>query len=311
MPQASGMDVSTRSRLDTIVQSHQVVLFMKGTRQAPQCGFSATVVGILDELVPEYETFNVLDDAAARDGIKEYSSWPTIPQLFIGGEFVGGCDIITELHGSGELHGQLGLSVEAVEAPEIEVSPRALEAFSGALEADEDCVRVQIDARFENELSVGPAGKGDLTVEKEGVRFIFDRGSARRSQGLSIDFVDTPQGQAFKLDNPNEPARVQQMTVEALKERMDAGQPLELFDVRTEQERATAVIEGARQLTEATQNHLFGLDRDTEVIFHCHHGGRSQAAAEHFLREGFKNVYNVAGGIDAWSERIDPKVPKY
>jgi monothiol glutaredoxin len=77
-----------RTRISGLVAQSPVVLFMKGTRRAPQCGFSAQVVQILDELVPEYETVDVLSSAELRDGIKEFSEWPTIPQLFINGQFV-------------------------------------------------------------------------------------------------------------------------------------------------------------------------------------------------------------------------------
>ena len=92
-----------RSRIDALVASDRVVLFMKGNRGLPQCGFSATVVRILDELLPEYTTHDVLQDPELREGIKEYSSWPTIPQLYVNGEFQGGCDIVRELYASGEL----------------------------------------------------------------------------------------------------------------------------------------------------------------------------------------------------------------
>src|SRR5687768_1701046 len=87
---------STRNQLSQMIGSDRVVLFMKGNRGMPQCGFSATVVGILDELVPAYKTVDVLADPAVRDGIKELSNWPTIPQLYVGGEFVGGCDIVKD-----------------------------------------------------------------------------------------------------------------------------------------------------------------------------------------------------------------------
>jgi monothiol glutaredoxin len=97
------MNDSTRSRIDGLVKDYRVLLFMKGNRQRPQCGFSATVVQILDSLLPEYQTVNVLEDAEIREGIKEYSSWPTIPQLYLAGEFQGGCDIVVEMYQSGEL----------------------------------------------------------------------------------------------------------------------------------------------------------------------------------------------------------------
>ena len=97
------MDEALRSRISDTIEGHRVVLFMKGTRHFPQCGFSATVTQILDGLVDEYHTVNVLKDPEIRDGIKEFSSWPTIPQLYVEGKFVGGCDIVREMHGTGEL----------------------------------------------------------------------------------------------------------------------------------------------------------------------------------------------------------------
>jgi monothiol glutaredoxin len=101
------MNDSTRARIDGLVKDNTVLLFMKGNRQRPQCGFSAQLVQILDTLVPEYRTVDVLADPEIREGIKEYSSWPTIPQLYLAGEFQGGCDIITEMYQSGELQQKL------------------------------------------------------------------------------------------------------------------------------------------------------------------------------------------------------------
>jgi monothiol glutaredoxin len=98
---------ATRSKLASLIASDRVVLFMKGNRAAPQCGFSARVVQILDSLLPEYTTVDVLRAPDVREGIKEYSSWPTIPQLYLDGEFLGGCDIVTELYTTGELKQKL------------------------------------------------------------------------------------------------------------------------------------------------------------------------------------------------------------
>ncbi|MEO1198015.1 MAG: Grx4 family monothiol glutaredoxin [Pseudomonadota bacterium] len=89
--------------IDTEVKSNDVVLFMKGTPQFPQCGFSGQVVQILDYLGVDYKGVNVLDDMDVREGIKAYTNWPTIPQLYVKGEFVGGCDIIREMFQAGEL----------------------------------------------------------------------------------------------------------------------------------------------------------------------------------------------------------------
>ncbi|RBI85187.1 Grx4 family monothiol glutaredoxin [Rhodosalinus halophilus] len=93
----------TKTRIDELVKSNDVVLYMKGTKSMPQCGFSSRVAGVLNYMGVEFTDVNVLADEDIRQGIKDYSDWPTIPQLYVKGEFVGGCDIITEMTLSGEL----------------------------------------------------------------------------------------------------------------------------------------------------------------------------------------------------------------
>ena len=103
------MSTVTQQRIHEQVTTHPVVLYMKGSPQFPQCGFSANAVRILNALgVTELFTVDVLQDAEIRQGIKEYANWPTIPQLYIKGEFIGGSDIMTEMHQSGELRQLLG-----------------------------------------------------------------------------------------------------------------------------------------------------------------------------------------------------------
>jgi monothiol glutaredoxin len=90
-------------QIDSDIKANKIMIFMKGTRSFPQCGFSAATVQIFDQLGVDYKTADVLSDPELRDGIKSYSNWPTIPQVYINGKFVGGCDIIRELHERGEL----------------------------------------------------------------------------------------------------------------------------------------------------------------------------------------------------------------
>ncbi len=92
-----------KTRIDDTVKSNDVVLFMKGNKTMPQCGFSSRVAGVLNYMGVDFQDVNVLEDDGLRQGIKDYSDWPTIPQLYVKGEFVGGCDIITEMTLSGEL----------------------------------------------------------------------------------------------------------------------------------------------------------------------------------------------------------------
>ncbi len=107
------------------------------------------------------------------------------------------------------------------------------------------------------------------------------------------------------------PHSVRQITARQLKAMLDSGEPLELWDVRTDQERRIATIPGARQLDEPGVARIEALDRGTLLVFHCHHGMRSQAAGEHFVNKGFTNVCNLVGGIEAWSAEVDPSVARY
>ena len=97
------MEDTLRDRIQGIIDSNDVVLFMKGTKHFPQCGFSATVVEVLRRSGSDFQDVNVLEDPAIRQGIKEFTNWPTIPQLYVRGQFVGGCDIVREMYENGEL----------------------------------------------------------------------------------------------------------------------------------------------------------------------------------------------------------------
>jgi monothiol glutaredoxin len=304
------MDAQLKQEIDHLLQSNRVVLFMKGNKNFPQCGFSATVVNTLKEAgLREFKDINILQRADLREAMKEYASWPTFPQLYVGGEFVGGCDIVKELFASGELFGVLGTTAPEVQLPTISVTAAAQKAIRAASEDEAGALRIEISPQYQYALSIDEPGAGDVKIEAGGITVLLDRQSAARADGLRIDFAEEGEG-GFKIENPNEPARVKQIDVATLKALLEKG-PIELFDVRTPDERAKAVIAGAQHFDAAAQQKLASLDKDTPIFFHCHHGGRSQQAADHYLRQGFKNVHNVAGGIDAWSTQIDPKVARY
>lgn len=110
-PLADSMDASVKQRIQTLVTSSPVVVFMKGTKLMPQCGFSNNVVQILNALGVPFDSFDVLSDAEIRQGIKEFSEWPTIPQVYVNGEFMGGSDILIEMYNSGELKEQLAVAL--------------------------------------------------------------------------------------------------------------------------------------------------------------------------------------------------------
>jgi len=311
------LDGELKQRIEGLIASDRVVLFMKGTRHFPQCGFSATVTQILNKLIPQYATVNVLADANIREGIKAYSEWPTIPQLYIDGKFIGGCDIVREMFQAGELHSLLGASQpapsnETATAPKLTVTAAAKRAIEQAKGDEQGTLRLEVSPDFEHALSIDEPEDDDFRVDAGEILVLVDRASAARANGVRIDFEAGPNGEGgFRVDNPNEPAKVRQLSPTSLKSMLDSGEKFELFDVRTPEERAKASIQGARLLDDDAVRHIEALDKDTPLVFHCHHGGRSQAAAERFLRSGFKRVYNLAGGIDAWSTSVDPTVPRY
>lgn len=97
------MEEELQKKIDDLVKNNTLVVFMKGTPTAPQCGFSAATVNVMDQLGIPYTAVNVLEDFSIREAVKTYTNWPTIPQVFVKGEFIGGCDICQELHSTGEL----------------------------------------------------------------------------------------------------------------------------------------------------------------------------------------------------------------
>ncbi len=301
-----------QQRIEQLVKSDRVVLFMKGNRRMPQCGFSATVIGILDQYLPQYTTVDVLADAEVRDGVKQYAQWPTIPQLYIDGEFVGGCDIVREMESSGDLVRQLGAAVVPTEPPTITVSDAAAATFREAAAeiAEGESLRLSIDSRFAHDLSITPVGPADIEIVANGVRLVLDRGSARRASGVVIDFVELPHP-GFKIDNPNAPPSVRQIAPAEVAAVLAADPQARFVDVRTPGEREQARIEGTVLLSTESMTELSALPKSTPLVFHCHHGQRSHQAALRFLELGFGRVYNVVGGIDAWSAEVDGTIPRY
>lgn len=116
-----------RDAINEAIAEHEVILFMKGTPEAPRCGFSARTVAALDALGATFAAVDILPDPRIRQELSAISNWPTIPQLFVRGELVGGCDIVTELYESGELAQTLGVEAPAADAAEAEPAPMQIE----------------------------------------------------------------------------------------------------------------------------------------------------------------------------------------
>lgn len=306
------LDPALRSRIESLLQANRVVLFMKGQPGMPQCGFSAKATGVLEDLGVEYAHVNVLADQEIREGIKVFGNWPTIPQLYIDGELVGGSDIIEQLAASGELSQLLGLPAPDRTPPQVTVTAAAAEKLAGALaDAGNAALSLSIDARFQPRFQIAPRNDNAIAVETAGLRIQFDPASARRANGITIDWVDDFRGQGLAIDNPNAPKPVQAITPSEADRQVRAGELL-LVDVRPADERAIAAVAVAHRTFDGSgRADLEALPKDTRIAFLCHRGGRSGQAAEEFRGLGFGNVFNVEGGIDRWSDEVDGGVPKY
>jgi monothiol glutaredoxin len=302
-----------RVRIEHVLQSNRVVLFMKGDPGSPRCGFSAKAVGILDALVPGYASVDVLADADIREGIKEYGQWPTIPQLYVDGELIGGSDIIEQMLNSGELHEVLGVAAPDRTPPTLHISDAAADAIRRAMQSSEPGVglHLAVDPRFAAQFQLKPVTGQEIVAEVAGIRVHLDLASAPRAQGISIDWVDDVRGSGLAISNPNAPPPVKSISVQELHDRIVAG-AIDVIDIRPGAERSIAPFPQPHEvLDEDSMERLAALPKDLPLAFICHHGNSSRQAAEHFRSLGFHDIYNVEGGIEAWASRIDPSVPRY
>ncbi|SFK57383.1 Grx4 family monothiol glutaredoxin [Rhodanobacter glycinis] len=295
------LDASTRERIETLLKDHRVVLFMKGNRQQPMCGFSAAATNTLNELLPDYHTVNVLDDPEIREGIKEFGSWPTIPQLYVEGELVGGADIIRQMYGSGELHQLFGMPQPDRTPPEITITDKAAEAIrQGTANAEGLALHLEIGPDHSAGFQLAPAGDGDIVAHANGLEVHFDPASAQRAKGIVIDWVSTVQGEGLSLKFPGA-QEIKSLSVQELQQRLADGS-ITLVDVRPAAVRAQlAPLPQARILEEEGYDALAALPKDTALAFICMHGISSLDVARRFAAHGFADVHSVEGGMEAWN----------
>ncbi len=305
------LDPTVRARIDTLLASNPVVLFMKGNPRAPQCGFSAKAIGALEATGVTYAHVDVLSDAELREGIKAYGDWPTIPQLYIGGELVGGSDIILQMADSGELHGALGFPAPDRTPPDITITDAAADMLRTALAdaGDGYVLQLDIDNAFNARLQLAPHDDSAIASESSGIRTQFDLASAQRARGLRIDWAEDDRGRGLVIDNPNAPPKVRAINPAEASERAIA-RTMTIVDVRPADERALASIPLGHATFDDGIEAVEAFPKETPLAFLCHHGGRSGQAAERFRASGFTDVHNITGGIDAWSS-FDPAIPRY
>lgn len=171
-------------------------------------------------------------------------------------------------------------------------------------------LHLSIDGRFQAQFFLREAEGHEISASANGIDILLDLNSAQRARGIVIDWVDTVQGSGLSISNPNAPPAVQSLDVQGLRDRLGRGD-ITVIDVRPAQDRALAPFPVAQVLDEDSVARLSALAKDQPLAFLCHHGNSSRSAAEHFRGLGFRQVFNVEGGIDAWSRLIDTSVPRY
>jgi len=212
----------TQNKIKEMVENSPVFLFMKGSPSQPQCGFSAKATHLLHNWGVPFKFFNVFSDEKIRQGIKVFAQWPTIPQLFIKSEFVGGLDIINEMAKNGDLQNLLQ-----------ETFPQ---------------------------------------------------------KSFSVPSGDFPEVQSISVGD------AQKLLAQA---------KVQFLDVRTPKEHEITHIKGSTLVSQDLADEILsGWDRDTTLVCYCHHGQRSQEAAEFFAYHGFKTIYNLEGGIHNWPDSV-------
>jgi len=308
------LPTAVRARIESLLANNRAVLFMKGQPSRPQCGFSAKASAALQDLEVEFAHVDVLLDPEMREGIKLYGNWPTIPQLYVDGELIGGSDIVLQMADSGELATLFGLPEPDRTAPNITITPAAVEKLKGALsQSPGSVVRLHIDAQFQPNFQFAPLDSNAIAVETAGLRVQFDPASARRADGSTIDWVSDLRGEGLAVENPNAPGAqsVPQINVQSAAQQIAAG-TLTLVDVRPPEERTLASVQVPFETFDGdNRTRLENLPKDTRLAFMCHGGGRASRATQAFRQLGFSRVYNLSGGILAWAEQVDHSVPKY
>ncbi|MCF6288084.1 MAG: Grx4 family monothiol glutaredoxin [Proteobacteria bacterium] len=296
------MNEQTKQEIEKLVNNNTCVLFMKGNPTHPQCGFSSNTVGILKEVLgDDFVYCNVLENNDIREGIKEYGNWPTIPQIYINKELIGGNDIVTEMYNTGELHTMLGQQPPDRTPAHITISDNAADNIKkGMQDIGTNVLMLTIDGQFNTRFSIEQPKGYEIVSETAGIKVYMDIGTAKKADGMEVDWVEDLQGAGLVIKNPNEPQAVKQISIQELREGIKTGQYQHIIDVRTEEQFLAQSIPASKRLDKKNMQNIEAMAKDTPLVFVCAVGSTSKSACEFYRKKGFTNVNNLVGGVASW-----------
>ena len=197
--------------------------------------------------------------------------------------------------------------------PNITITDSAAVALREALGDSDagDVIHLMVSPSFEHGLDLGPTVPEAIQLDCNGLILNLDPASASLAEGVTIDYVDGDLGAGFRIENPNAPPKIVELGPAELQSRLESGTIKVLIDVRTPWEREIATLANSLLLDQDSNEQIAALPKDTPIAFYCHHGVRSRMAASQFIAQGFTKVFNLAGGIEAWSQTVDGAIPRY
>lgn len=308
------LSAADRQRIETLLRAHRLVVFMNGAPDAPERFFSHKICRLLDGLGLDYAYVDVSADSKLREQIKAYGGLQAIPQLYLDGQPLGGNEVVEQMAGADELHAALGLPVPDRTPPAVRLTPAAAEFLRGVVrgKGEGTVVDIAVDPQFRSSLRFGPRRNDAIAAEMDGVALQFDLASARRAEGLSIDWQDVERGPSLLLSHPRAPVPkpVRWISPSEADARVRAG-TLTIVDLRREEERALARLSVPFLYLDEGTHEIRHMPPQAPLAVLCHRGERCWHGAQHLVQLGHRDVYAIEGGIDAWAADVDASIPRY
>ena len=314
----------TKEAVKDVVTEDKIVVFAKGTKEMPRCGFSARAIQVVESVGKPFKVVDILSDPSIRPALVAFSSWPTTPQVYLDGEFLGGSDIIMELYESGELQKKIASSYgeefkEVQDNQRVDVTDEALGKVKEFMETDLEFLRLSVqvkdgDRAYSLELDSHTSAAADLKWKVKGLTVIVAKAMSELFDKLEVSWVNKDGNEGFavkEVGNPPAlpiPIDIDKADLARLMRSEIKDGKLWIVDVREDDEWKSGHGEEAVHLPLSRLEKEWkdkGFDSKDTLVFYCAAGKRSLSAANHFRHKlGFPNTRSLVGGIGNYPSNI-------